>query len=411
MIARRLRNTLLLALGLLGAGFLWAVAPALSTQPYVPAGYDFTQPVPEARQIGDASPMLTRESEEHEGDDHGHEAEAPVIYRTAPVTAPHRFDLVGVEGEMGALEFRAREVGEPWSDWVVAAHGDPVYTGGTEQVQIRSRGTEIEGKLHYVNVSGDKTAAEGLLTSMRSTVNDAVISVFDPAEAQAAINKPDFISRSEWGANRKNGGCSPRKSPDYGKVKAGVIHHTVSTNDYSEAQAPSVVLGICRYHRNSNGWNDIGYNALVDRFGNLYEGRAGGLARPVVGAHVEGFNSQTAGIAAIADHRGKKPTRAEKRAIVKYLSWKLGKAGIDVVGSTRMRSDGGSSNRYPEGQRAKVKEVLSHSDLGFTECAGTKLREQVPAIRRKIRDRIAASGGDGGGGGGDDPTGGSSPRG
>jgi hypothetical protein len=403
-----LKNILLLALGLLGAGFLWAVAPALSTQPYVPAGHDFTQPVPEVRQVADVSPALAREIE---GEDHGYGLEGPVVYRTAPLTAPHRFDFVGVEGEMGALEFRARESGAPWSDWVEAAHGDPVYTGGTEEVQIRSRGTEIEGELHYVNVSGDKTAAEDLLTSMRSTVNDAVISAFDPAEAQAAIGKPDFVSRSEWGANRKNGGCHPRKDPDYGKVKAGVIHHTVSTNDYSEAQAPSVVLGICRYHRNSNGWNDIGYNALVDRFGNLYEGRGGGLARPVVGAHVEGFNSQTAGIAAIADHRGKKPTRTEKRAIVEYLAWKLGKAGIDAEGSTRMRSDGGSSNRYPAGKRVKVKEVLSHSDLGFTECAGTKLREQVPAIRRKIQDRIAASGGGDGGGGGDDPSGGSSPRG
>ena len=405
MIARRLKNTLLLALGLLGAGFLWAVAPALSTQPYVPAGHDFTQPVPEVRQLADVSPALRRESE-----DHGYGLEGPVVYRTAPLTAPHRFDFVGVEGEMDPLEFRAREDGEPWSDWVEAAYGDPVYTGGTEQVQIRSRGTEIEGELHYVNVSGDKTAAEGLLTSMRSTVNDAVVSVFDPAEAQAAIGKPDFIGRDEWGAERKDGGCHPRKDPDYGKVKAGVIHHTVSTNDYSEKQAPSVVLGICRYHRNSNGWNDIGYNALVDRFGNLYEGRAGGLARPVVGAHVEGFNSQTAGIATIADHQGKRPSRSEVAGIVDYLSWKLGKAGIDAQGRTRLRSDGGSSNRYPQGSRPRLKEVLGHGDLGHTECPGDRLHERVPAIRRKIQDRIAGSSGDGGGGSGD-PSGGSSPRG
>jgi hypothetical protein len=383
MIARRLRNILLPALGLTGAGLLSAAAPAVSTQPSPPSGHDFTQPVPQARQVADVSPALARRNATR-----GYGAEGPVLYRTAPVTAPHSFDFVGVEGEMGALEFRARRAGEPWSDWVETADGDPVYTGGADQVQVRSRGTRIEGRLHYVNVSAGNAPASDLLRSKGSSP------------------KPEFISRSEWGADRKNGGCHPRQDPDYGKVKAGVIHHTVSTNDYTEAEAPSIVLGICRYHRNSNGWNDIGYNALVDRFGNLYEGRAGGLGKPVVGAQVEGFNSQTAGIATIADHRSKKPTRGEINGLVDYLSWKLGKSGVDAVGKTRLLSDGGSTNRYPKGQRPRVKEVLGHGDLGFTECPGGEMKERVPAVRRKVQDRIAQGGGSSTP---DPPSGGSGP--
>ena len=104
------------------------------------------------------------------------------------------------------------------------------------------------------------------------------------------------------------------------------VHHTVSLNDYAPEEGPAIVLSVCRYHRNSNGWNDIGYNALVDKYGVLYEGRAGGLDQAVVGAQAQGFNDETAGIASIGDHTSVEPTPETLSALATYIRWKLQRA-------------------------------------------------------------------------------------
>jgi uncharacterized protein with LGFP repeats len=196
------------------------------------------------------------------------------------------------------------------------------------------------------------------------------------------------VTRRQWGANKRRGGCHPRVRPEYGRVKAAVVHHTVNANDYSEAEAPGIVLGICRFHRNGNGWNDIGYNALVDRFGNVYQGRAGGMKRPVVGAQAEGYNSLTTGVAMIGTYTDERPSHSQKRGLVHYLAWKLGVHDINPTGKTHLRSAGGSTNRYPDGARVVVKRISAHTDTSFTECPGRKLKRELPRLRRKVEARM-----------------------
>ena len=96
----------------------------------------------------------------------------------------------------------------------------------------------------------------------------------------AAAGSPRLVARSGWLADE----TIVRGKPSYADaLRMAHVHHTAGTNSYSRLQAPAVVRAIQLYHVKGNGWNDIGYNALVDRFGTVYEGRAGGVDRNVVG--------------------------------------------------------------------------------------------------------------------------------
>lgn len=337
---------------------------------------DFTQPLPVTRQVSKPTERQLRVAERR----NGYGIEGRVLYRSRPIVAPRRFDLVGVAGEMHALELRVRSRGDAWTEWAESANGDPVYTGGSDEVQLRSRTVPIEGELHYVRLGDEALSAPKPKPTS--------------APRRGGVPKPKFIGRAQWGANDPDDGCAPREGPQRGSVKAGVIHHTVSLNDYSEAEAPGMVLAICRFHRNANGWNDIGYNAVVDRFGNLYQGRAGGMNRAIVGAHAEGHNLQTTGIASIGTHTDEKANAATRKALINYLAWKLDLVGIDATDRVSLTSSGGQSTQTPDGERIRVYRVLSHSDTNFTECAGTALRKQIPGIRRAVQERIDSFGGD-----------------
>lgn len=365
----------------LGCG--WVAAPALSSQPYVPEPVDFEQALPEAERSGRAEVGVARH---HDGRAHRHGSR----FVTPPLTAPERFDLVGLAGERRAVELRARETGGEWSDWIETANGDPVYFGGAEQVQLRTVGWRPAGTLHYVNVSGTTGAAGSVLSDVRRAVNSAYVSAAElvvPA-AGAAPPRPAIVRRRSWDPS---GSCTPRERPAYGKVKAAAVHHTVTSGTYSEAEAPGIVLGICRYHRNAHGWNDIGYNTLVDSYGNVYEGRDGGLRKPVIAAHAQGFNSQSTGVAAIGTHTDTSITPAAREGFVSYLAWKLSKHGLRARGKTRMTSAGGSQNRYPAGKRVRTKLIFGHEHVGLTTCPGEALDGQLRELRREVQARIDSS--------------------
>jgi uncharacterized protein with LGFP repeats len=344
----------------------------------MPGAVDFERGLPQPKRLAKTKSQAQRS--------HGHE---PARWVAPPVEAPHEFDLVGVAGERRHLELRVRSDGGDWSEWVEQTDGTPVYTGGTDEVQVRAP-FRPEGDLHFVNVSGTAGGlTDRLLHSAREGINSAFISVASTPLAQALAPKPSIVTRASWGADLAEGGCPPRRPAQTGVVAAAVIHHTVNANDYLPEEAAGIVLGICRFHVYGNGWDDIGYNALVDRYGVLYEGRAGGLKYPLVGAQAQGFNDQTTAIASIGEHGTLGITPETRRSIIHYLAWKMGVSQAKPAnGLVSMTSGGGSENKFPAGTVITVPRIVGHGDLGNTACPGSLLATEIPLIRNAVQKRM-----------------------
>jgi hypothetical protein len=359
----------------------FVVAPAIGSQRWRPDPVDF-ELAPEQSMVSAAST-------------------GRVVSR--PLRAPARFNLVGLRWRGRAepsVAVRVRRDGHRWSRWqALDAHADhnpdpgsgerpvaasdPLWVGEADQVQYRLGRRVPALRLHFVNVAGTATARERATTALRnaaSTVATSVIGALAGGDARAQGDRPPVVSRAAWGADR----CRPRSKPSYGTVRAVHVHHTVSLNDYSPEEAPGIVLAICRYHRNSNGWNDIGYQALVDKYGVLYEGRAGGLDKPVLGAHAQGYNAQASGIASIGDNSAVGLSDTALGSLADYIRWKLTIHGQPLTGSTTLTSAGGATSRYPAGRRVRVRRVLGHRDTNSTACPGSALYYQLEDLRSRV---------------------------
>ncbi len=366
------------------------VAPALSAGRWEPDPVDFEMAPSQAAAMAAGGPVRSR-----------------------PLTAPARFNLLGLRWRGRSeprVAVRVRRDGRNWSRWQrLEAHADhnpdggtrerpvaasdPVWVGEADQLQYRLSRRVPGLRIHFVNVKGTATAGDRVRTAMRRVANTAVSTLAaglggDSANAQAPDAEPPIVHRRDWGASK----CPPRARPEYGTVRAGYVHHTVSLNDYTPEEAPSIVLAICRYHRNSNGWNDIGYQALVDKYGALYEGRAGGLDRAVIGAQAQGFNAETTGVASIGDNTSQPLPDVAMEALAGYLRWKLAVHGVPLSGRVTLTSAGGESSRYAAGRRVTVPRVLGHRDTNSTACPGSALYAQLDDLRARVATGVPLPG-------------------
>ena len=306
-----------------------------------------------------------------------------------------RTKRAGVWSEWTEAPYHEEEGPDPRSleDTGATPGTDPVYVGGVDDVQVRARtdsGEAPDGmRLSLVDPGATQTsieepaidpnagAADGISDSTaddgtRGTPADAAAGSSPNLADEGALaagtvtRRPVIYSRSQWGADER---MRDRSSLRYGEVHGGFVHHTVNANGYSRAQVPSIIRGIYAYHTQSRGWSDVGYNFLVDRFGRVWEGRAGGVDRPVAGAHTMGYNGDAFAASAIGNFQTARPSAAVSAAFGRLMAWKLSLHGVRAASRRQW-----IAKRY-------VPAVAGHRDVAPTACPGRNLYAKLRTIR------------------------------
>jgi hypothetical protein len=292
-----------------------------------------------------------------------------------------------------SFRIRSRRGGS-WGAWTTVP---PMHGGQDEGAEVRSEhtGTELAwvGRSTAIQYEVWGPRPDGLRlvllyprpnrsdTALASRVNGSASSRTAPAELE-----PSLFLRQDWGADEtwRNG------RPAYNHLMQQVhVHHTANANDYSSDDVPTLIRGIYRYHTHYLGWSDIAYNFLVDRFGGVWEGRAGGRERLVRGAHTRGFNSSSTGIAVIGNFDEVRPASSVLRSVAQIAAWKVHESGGWPRGRVRVRSEG--SDLYDAGDLVLLRVIDGHRDTNETACPGRHLYDALPAIRRRAGKLVRAA--------------------
>jgi hypothetical protein len=322
----------------------------------------------------------------------------PTAFEAAPgfgaTVAVPTGEMVGVEwtgAPTGAVQVRARTA-TGWTGWSdLAANPDegpdatspeartaghsavgPIWTGsGTTSVQVQvTSGRLTDLRVQVLRTSGPQ-APEVQADGGRSGQSTAA------AGERAA---PAISPRSAWGAGPwqyGNAGCGsgPQTSP----LRHAIVHHTAGSNTYSPSEVDDVLRGIYSFHIGTQGWCDMAYNFLVDRFGGVWEGRTDSLEGPVIGGHAKGFNTGSVGVSLMGDFEAGGLPEPAFAAARRVLAWRMGDAGLDPNGSLAVVS--GGSTRYPAGRTVLMPRLNAHQTTSLTACPGGNTMRRLAELR------------------------------
>lgn len=288
------------------------------------------------------------------------------------------------------VEFQGKDLntGE-WGDWLSAElmtdidenASEAVWVGPSSAVNVRAfrDGIDISEQLtaHLITTSESRSDVR-----LASTGGGTGISRILPATVTPGTGAPTFITREEWNADTVD---SSRLS--YAKeLKAICIHHTGGSNTYTAAQSPQVVRGMFTYHTKTLGWADLGYNVVVDKYGQIFEGRAGGLHRNVAGAHARGFNTGSCGISVMGDYMDIPVPTAALNAIATVAAWKLASTFTQDVYGTETWTV--TTSNVKRNGTFSMPHLFAHRDVNYTDCPGDTYYGQLPELRSLVQQKL-----------------------
>src|SRR5437867_2313572 len=398
----RLRLALLIAL------FLFALFPSFGPPAHasprasgVIIANEVVQTRPAARELG----ALTRPSAFPVGSDQGATGGDTLLFTSQVVDAGQLFDRIGTHwiAAPGAensiyVEMRVSKDGVTWTDWNALPHDEdmrdfdrneqfagpfefPVSRYAQYRTWLTSGDAGALGQmaLTFMDVS-DVNA--GPVAQLWNDVSGAFADMWHSYADAAPGGAQKILTRQDWGADES----LMKWAPKYQRVQKAIIHHTVTDDGGNNVAA--TIRSIYYFHAVTRGWGDIGYNYLVDKFGNIWTGRSGG--DHVIGGHAYGWNNGAIGVAAIGDYSVTQPTSTLQNGIINIIAMKFQQFGIQPFGADTFTHEEQAANGTWVKVTSNPPNLQGHRDANYivsahggqTACPGNGIYNILDGFRR-----------------------------
>jgi len=180
-----------------------------------------------------------------------------------------------------------------------------------------------------------------------------------------------LITRAEWKARPAK---DERTTTPASSRSAFMVHYSTG-EELGREDCAAWVREVQRHHMDVNGWDDIGYNFLVCRHGDVFVGRGW----DAVGAHCAGYNTPAWGVCFLGDDDPGQDVPTVARQAIRELR----QAAVELAGHDL--DSLGHRDKYPTACPGDELWGWVHAGLPVTTAAPAPAKAQ-PAPAKAKRD-------------------------